>query len=130
MRKNPMVWCRQSVRKPFLRRENWLLPQNYLASENKNENVTSITNPRPPIKEEELKTNEQSLEKCRWGPDCPFCKSQEKGKEEDKDKQQLKASPQPKLQNPQARQPKTLNLNDKYPNKTRANSSGKKKWRD
>ena len=43
---------------------NWLLPQNYLASENKNENATSITSPRPPIKEEEPKTNEQSLEKC------------------------------------------------------------------
>ena len=43
---------------------NWLLPQNYLASENKNENVTDINSPRLPIKEEELKTNEQSLEKC------------------------------------------------------------------
>ena len=42
---------------------NWLLPQNYLASENKNENVTGVASPRPPIKEEELKTNEQSLEK-------------------------------------------------------------------
>ena len=59
---------------------NWLLPQNYLASENKNENVTSVTSPRPPIKEEEPKANEQSLEKCGWGPDCPFFKSQEKGK--------------------------------------------------
>ena len=63
---------------------NWLLPQNYLASENKYENATSDTSPRHPIKEEEPKTNEQSLEKCRWGPECPFCKSQEKGKEEDK----------------------------------------------
>ena len=45
--------------------------------------MTSITSPRPQIKEVELKTNEQSLEKCGWGPDCPFCKSQEKRKEED-----------------------------------------------
>ena len=82
---------------------NWLLPQNYLDSENKNENATGITSPRPPIKEEELKTNEQSLEKCGWGPDCPFSKSQEKGKEEEKDQQQLKACPQSKLQKPQAR---------------------------
>ena len=96
---------------------NWLLPQNYLASENKNENTTGITSPRPPIKEVELKTNEQSLEKCGWGPDCPFCKSQEKGKEEDKNQQQLRASPQLRLQKPQARQPKTLSLNDKYPKK-------------
>ena len=86
--------------------------------------MTSITSPRSPRKEEELKTNEQSLEKCRWGPDCPFCKSQEKGKEEDKNQQQLKASPQSKLQKPQARWPKTLSLNDKYPNKTRA----KQQW--
>ena len=54
--------------------------------------MTGITSPRPPIKEE-LKTKDQSLEKFRWGPDCPFCKSQEKGKEEDKTQQQLKASP-------------------------------------
>ena len=79
---------------------NWLLPQNYLASENKDENATGITSP---IKEEELKTNEQSEEKSRWGPDCPFCKSQEKVKEKDKTQQQQKASPQPKLQKPWAR---------------------------
>ena len=81
---------------------NWLLPQNHLATENKNENATGITSPRPPIKEE-LKTNEHSLEKCGWVPDCPFCKSQEKRKEEDKTQKQLKASPQAKLQKPQAR---------------------------
>ena len=116
------VKCQETV----LRVENWLLPQNYLASENKNENVTGISNPRPPIKEKKLKTNEQSLEKCRWEPDCPFCKSQEKGKEEDKTQQQLKASPQSKLQKLQARRPKTLSLNDKYPNKTRA----KQQWEE
>ena len=79
---------------------NWLLPPNYLDSENKNEITTGITSPRPPIKEE---PNEQSAEKCGWGPDCPFCKNQEKGKEENKTQQQQKASPQPKLQKPQAR---------------------------
>ena len=103
-----------------------MLPQNYLPSENKDEKLTGITRQRLPIKEEEPKTNEQSLEKCRWGPDCPFCKSQEKGKEEDITQQQLKASPQSKLQKPQARQPKTLSLNDKYPNKTRA----KQQWEE
>ena len=41
---------------------NWLLPSNYLDSENKNENVTGITSPRPPIKEEGPKMNEQSAE--------------------------------------------------------------------
>ena len=43
------------------------------------------TSPRPPIKEdEEPKINEQSTEKCSWGPDCPFCKSQEKKEEQNK----------------------------------------------
>ena len=42
---------------------NWLLPQNYLSRENKNENGTSVTSPWPPIKEEEPKANKQSLEK-------------------------------------------------------------------
>ena len=62
---------------------NWLLSQNYLASENKNENMTGITSPRPLIKEE-LRTNEQSLEKCRWGPDCPFCKTKRRERKKTK----------------------------------------------
>ena len=95
---------------------NWLIPQNYLPNKDKEENMTSITSPKSPIKENEHKTNEQSLEKCGWGPDCRFCKSQEKRKEGDKVQQQeLKASPQPQLQKLQATQPKTLSLN-----KTRA----------
>ena len=51
---------------------NWLLPPNYLATENKSDNVTGVTSPRPPIKEEGPKINEQSAEKCGWGPDCPI----------------------------------------------------------
>ena len=94
---------------------NWLLPPNYLDSgnENKTENepriVTGVTNPKPQIKEEEPKTNDQSTEKCGWGPGCPFCKSQEE-KEEQNKVQQQKMSPKPKLQKLQARRPKTLNL--------------------
>ena len=66
---------------------NWLLPPNYLdnGKENKTENepiaMTSVTSPKPPIKEEELKTNEQFTEKCSWGPGCPFCKSQDQKEE-------------------------------------------------
>ena len=56
---------------------NWLLPPNYL--ENKIENepkaVTSITSPKPQIKEEESNKNQQPTEKCGWGLGCPFCKS-------------------------------------------------------
>ena len=102
---------------------NWLLPPNYLDNENKNghKNATNITSPRPPVKEEEPKVNEQSAEKYRWGPDCPFCKNQEK--EENKIQQQ-KMPPQPKMQKPQARRPKTLNLTDRYPSQTKA----KQQW--
>ena len=39
---------------------DWLLPKNYLATENKSENVTGRTSPRPPLKEEP-KIDEQSL---------------------------------------------------------------------
>ena len=54
---------------------NWLLPKNYLVTDNKNEDMTSVASPRPPSKEEP-KTEEQAIspkaEKCSWGPDCPF----------------------------------------------------------
>ena len=47
---------------------NWLLPKNYLATENKNGSMTGVTSPRPPLKEEP-KTGEQDTspkaEKCR-----------------------------------------------------------------
>ena len=69
---------------------NWLLPPNYLhnSKENKTENepkaMTSITSPKPPIKEEESNTSEQPTEKCSWGPGFPFCKSQEQKEEQGK----------------------------------------------
>ena len=54
---------------------NWLLPKNYLVTENKNESTTGVTSPRPPLKEEP-KREEQVIspkaEKCRWGPRLPF----------------------------------------------------------
>ena len=69
----------------FEERKDWLLPPNYL--NNNNKDTTGITSPKPPIKEEP-KIEEQSFtslrtEKCGWGPNCPFCKNQEK--EEDWD---------------------------------------------
>ena len=69
--------------------------------------MTNITSPKPPIKEEESKTSEQSTEKCGWGPGCPFCKSQEQMEEQSK-AQLHKLSPNTKQQ---ATRPKTLNLN-------------------
>ena len=94
---------------------NWLLQPNYLGNndENKTEsepkNTASATSPRPPFKEEELKANDQ--ERCGWGPDFPFCKSQKK--EEENKPQQQKTSPE--IQNPQAKRPDTLNLNKTKP---------------
>ena len=91
---------------------NWLLPPNYLDNnkENKTRNkpkaMTSITSPKPLIKEEESKTGEPT-EKYSWGPGCPFCKSQEQ-KEEQGKVQPQKLSPKAKQQ---ASRPKTLNLN-------------------
>ena len=104
----------------LLEDRNWLLPPIYLdnGNENKTENeskiATSVTIPRPPIKEEEKepKSNDQSIEKCSWGPGCPFCISQEE-KEEHNKAQQQKISSNSKLQELQARRPKTLNLNMK-----------------
>ena len=70
---------------------NWLLPPNNLSNDNGSKtesepkNTASVTSPRPPIKEEELKANDQ--ERCGWGTDCSFCKSQ-KNEEENKPQQQ------------------------------------------
>ena len=56
---------------------NWLLPKDY-----KREDATVA---KPPLKEES-KIGEQATrlkeEKCGWGPNCPFCKAQKKGGED------------------------------------------------
>ena len=69
---------------------NWLLPKNYLVTENKED--TNVASARPPLKEEpkaEEEATSLKAEKCGWGPDCPFCKSQKK---EEESKQQQKPS--------------------------------------
>ena len=86
---------------------NWLLPKNYLVTENKKED-TNIASVRPPLKEEpkaEEQANSPKVEKCGWGPDCPFCKYQKK---EEESKQQQK--PSPNVPRPQAKRPDTLSL--------------------
>ena len=84
---------------------NWLLPKNYLATDNKNESMTGMTSPRTPLKEEP-KMDGQVISpkagKCGWGPDCPFCKSQKK---EEENKQQQK--PSPNVPKHQAKRPDT-----------------------
>ena len=67
----------------FEERKDWLLPPNY-PNNNGSKDMTSVTSPKPPIKEEP-KTEEQSLtspktEKCGWGPNCPFCKIKKRKK--------------------------------------------------
>ena len=61
---------------------NWVLPKDYLATEDKKQDATVA---KPPLKEEskmvELTSN-QKEEKCGWGPDCPFCKAQKKDGED------------------------------------------------
>ena len=81
----------------------WLLPKDYLVTENKQDTIVATT--KPPLKVEtkmEEQTTSQKEEKCSWGPDCPFCKSQKKGEE---NQQQQKPLPKP-----QARRPDTSSL--------------------
>ena len=81
---------------------NWLLPPNYLNNNHKN-----ATNPKSPMKEE---PQTGQPEKCGWGPNCPFCKNQEKEDWDGKHQSQLqKVLPLPEVQRPQARCPQTLN---------------------
>ena len=90
---------------------NWLLPPNYLSNDHENKtesepkNIASVKSPRPQVKEEGLRANDQ--EKCGWGPNFLFCKCQKK--EEENKPQQQKTSP--KIQKPQVKRPDTLNLN-------------------
>ena len=79
----------------------WVLPKDYLATEDKKEDATIA---KPPLKEESKmgeQTSSQKEEKCGWGPDCPFCKAQKKDGEDQQQK------PLPK---PQAKRPDTLSM--------------------
>ena len=57
---------------------NWTIPKDYLAIEDKKEDATIA---KPPVVEESKtgeQTSSQKEEKCGWGPNCPFCKTQQK----------------------------------------------------
>ena len=80
---------------------NWVLPKDYLVTEDKKEDATVA---KPPLKEESKmgeQTSSQKEERCGWGPNCPFCKAQKKDGEDQQQK------PLPK---PQAKRPDTLNM--------------------
>ena len=69
----------------------WLLPKGYLATQNKKENIDI-----PSPKEEPKIADNPKEDKCGWGPDCPFCKAQEKQGEN----LQLRPLPNPQTQKP------------------------------
>ena len=112
---------------------NWLLPPNYLNNDSKN--ATGNTSTKPSIKEEP-KIGEQSnispkTDKCGWGPNCPFCKNQDKEDWDSKHQSQLqqKMSPQPKMQRPQARCSQNLQKPDQEtPGKNQSQTKICQQW--
>ena len=90
----------------LFKERDWLHPKDYLAMQNKEENI-DITS----LKEEPKITDNSKNDKCGWGPDCPFCKAQEK-KEEN-----LQQRPLPN--------PQTLKQA-----KTKSQQLWKQKWKD
>ena len=78
----PWARARKISENLFEERKDWLLPSDYL--DNNAKGTTSVTSPKPPIKEEP-KTEEQpstspKTEKCGWGPNCPSAKIKRKKK--------------------------------------------------
>ena len=51
----------------------WLLLKGYLAIQNKKDDTDT-----PSLKEEPKVADNPKEDKCGWGPDCPFCKGQDK----------------------------------------------------
>ena len=57
----------------------WLLPKGYPAIQNKKENIDI-----PSLKEEPKVADNPKEDNCGLGPNCPFCKAQEKQEENPK----------------------------------------------
>ena len=95
----------------LFKERDWLLPKGYLAMQNKEENI-DITS----LKEEPKITDNSKNDKCGWGPDCPFCKAQEK-KEENLQQRPLpnpQTLKQAKTKSQQLWEVEMERLNDKY----------------
>ena len=75
---------------------NWVVPKDYLAIEDKKEDTAIAKSPL--IEESKMgeQTSSQKVEKCGWGPDCPFHKAQKKDGED----QQQKPLPKPQATRP------------------------------
>ena len=98
------------LRNLFEARKDWLLLPNYIDEAKSTANTFS---PKPPLKVEPKIEGQPSTspkaEKCGWGPNCPFCKSQEEDWDGDHQKQlQMQLQPQQKIQMTPAQHPKTL----------------------
>ena len=89
----------------------WLLLKGYLATQNKKENIDI-----PSLKEEPKVADNPKEDKCGWGPNCPFCKVQDK---QDGNAQQ-RPLPNPQTQKPNMTKTRQMwevemeRLNDKY----------------
>ena len=95
----------------LFKERDWLLPKGYLAMQNKEENVDINS-----LKEEPKVMDNSKKDKCRWGPNCPFCKAQEK-KEEDLQQRPLpspQTQKQTKTKSQQLWEAEMERLNDKY----------------
>ena len=57
----------------LFKERDWLVRKGYLAMQNKEENIDINS-----LKEEPKVIDNSKRDKCRWGPNCPFCKAQEK----------------------------------------------------
>ena len=61
-------------------RKNWLLPLNHIDDNTKS--TANTTSPKTPIqvepKPEGQPATSPKVEKCGWGPNCPFCKTKKK----------------------------------------------------
>ena len=89
---------------------NWTIPKDYLTIEDKKADATVAKH--PPLEETKMgeQTSSQKEEKCGWGPDCPFCKTQKKDADLPHQQECLEEQQQKPLPKPQAKRPDTLSI--------------------
>ena len=106
-----MAWSRESIGKPFWDKKRLATPPNYVDDNTKS--TANTTSAKPPLKVEPKPKGQPAtspkVEKCGWGPNCPFYKNQEEDWNGDHQKQlQQQSQPQQKIQMTQAQCPQTL----------------------
>ena len=124
----------------FKTRKDWLILPNY--NNDNNMNTVIATSSKSPIKIEskpkEQPTNSPMVEKCGWGPNCPFCKNIEEDWDGDHQKQVQQQS-QPQVKMPQMQHPQALNYQkpqrpypkrDDAPNQYPSQSKFHKQWEE